>query len=129
MQETEQTSKVFRQLISYGAIGILATCVHYLLMAYLIRLGWFPVSSSTAGAAAGALVAYFANRHWTFATSHSTVRMVRFMAVAALGLLMNAILLMTIQSWLIPSIIGAQLLTTLLVFLASFFVNLKWSFA
>ncbi len=121
--------KTARQLLSYGAIGVLATSVHYAVMAYLIGDGWFPVSSSTAGATAGALVAYFANRQWTFAASHSSSRMVRFMAVAAMGLLLNAVLLLTIQSWLIPSIIGAQLITTLLVFIATFFVNLKWSFA
>ncbi len=117
------------QLASYGAIGVLATAVHYLLMAYLIGDGWVPVYASTIGASAGALVAYFANRIWTFSVSHTSTRMLRFMAVAALGLLMNAIFLVTIQSWLIASIIGAQLVTTLLVFVATFFINLKWSFA
>ena len=117
------------KLFSYGAIGALATAVHYGIMAGLISNGWFPVSSSTAGAVAGALIAYHANRQWTFGASHSASRMVRFMAVAAFGLLMNAVLLFTIHSWLIPSIIGAQLLTTLLVFMATFTINLKWSFS
>jgi putative flippase GtrA len=121
--------KLIPQLATYGAVGLLATAAHYGVMAGLISEGWFPVSASTAGAIFGAFVAYFANRKWTFEASHSNTRMVRFMAVAALGLLMNAIFLMTIQSWLIPSIIGAQLLTTLLVFVATFFINLKWSFS
>jgi len=125
----EQKFKLVRQLATYGLIGGLATSVHYLLMAHLIGNGWLPVAASTAGATAGAFVAYFANRQWTFEARHSTARMVRFMAVAALGLLLNAILLFTIQSWLFPSIIGAQLMTTLLVFIATFFINLKWSFS
>lgn len=118
-----------RQLARYGAFGALATAVHYTLMAYLFAAGWFPVSASTAGAAAGALVAYAANRKWTFRAEHSNTRLLRFMAVAALGLLFNAILLATIHQWLIQSIIGAQLLTTGLVFVATFLINLKWSFA
>ena len=117
------------QLARYGAFGALATAVHYALMAYLLAAGWFPVSASTAGAAVGALVAYAANRKWTFRAEHSSARLLRFMAVAALGLLFNAILLATIHQWLIQSIIGAQLLTTGLVFVATFLINLKWSFA
>ena len=126
---TKTNKKVFAQLASYGAIGVLATAVHYLVMASLISHGWFPVSASTAGAIAGAFVAYFANRKWTFEARHTSARMVRFMAVAAPALLMNALFLITIQNWLIPSIIGAQLLTTLLVFLATFFINRRWSFS
>ena len=116
-------------MVSYGVFGALATAVHYALMAYLLGAGWFPVSASTAGAAVGALVAYAANRKWTFRAAHSSARLLRFMAVAALGLLFNAILLATIHQWLIQSIIGAQLLTTGLVFVATFLINLKWSFA
>lgn len=117
------------QLASYSAAGVLATSVHYLIMAGLINSGWMPVSASTAGAIAGALTAYLANRLWTFKASHSTRRMLRFMAVAALGLLLNAVFLFTIHQWLITSIIAAQLTTTALVFVATFVINLKWSFA
>lgn len=118
-----------RQLALYAMIGVLATAVHYALMAIMLNVGWLPVQASTAGAFFGAVVAYFANRKWTFETDHSTRRMMRFMAVAALGLLMNATGLLVIHQWLIQSIIGAQLLTTALVFMATFLINLKWSFA
>lgn len=117
------------QLMRYGLAGALATAVHYALMAFLVQLGWYPVSASTAGATCGALVAYMANRSWTFEADHSHRRLIRFLAVAAFGLFLNAILLLTIQHWLIQSIIGAQLMTTGLVFVATFWVNLKWSFA
>jgi putative flippase GtrA len=107
---------------------VVATLTHYAVMALLISKDWFVIPSSTAGAGAGALVAYFANRQWTFEKDHTASRMLRFMAVAAFGLLLNAAFLFTIQHWLIPSIIGAQLLTTLLVFMTTFYINLKWSF-
>lgn len=117
------------QFLRYGVVGVVATAAHYLLMASLMNIGWLPVSASTAGAFLGALVAYGINRKWTFKTSHSTRRMMRFMSVAALGLLMNAVLLLLILQWLIDSVIGAQLLTTGLVFVATFLINQKWSFA
>lgn len=116
------------QFARYGVVGALATAAHYLLMAILIRSGWSPVPASTAGASVGALVAYMVNRQWTFEADHSIRRLLRFMAVAALGLLLNASLLLTVHQWLIHSIIGAQLITTGLVFVATFWVNLKWSF-
>ena len=117
------------QLARYGLIGVLATTAHYSLMAFLLSRGLTPLWASTAGAVLGALVAYAANRKFTFQAQHSTVRMVRFLLVAAFGLFLNGFLLVTIQSLLISSIIGAQLLTTGLVFVATFFINLKWSFA
>ena len=116
------------QLASYAIIGVAATAAHYVVMAILYQQGSSPLVASSLGALLGALVAYIANRKWTFQTSHSAARMIRFGLVALLGLLLNGILLVTIQHWLISSIIGAQLLTTGLVFVATFFINLKWSF-
>lgn len=117
------------QLLRYALVGGLATCVHYALMAGLLRSGWLPVAASTTGAVVGALVAYAANRRWTFDAEHSSARMLRFMSVAALGVLLNAILLATIHYWLFQSIIVAQLLTTAGVFVATFLINRNWSFA
>ena len=117
------------QMARYGAIGALATAAHYALMAALMASGLTPLVSSSAGAVLGAFVAYAANRKFTFRATHSTARMVRFLLVAALGLLLNGFFLVTIHTWLISSIIGAQLLTTALVFVVTFFINLKWSFA
>lgn len=125
----EQRKLHAEKFFRYGVVGVLATAAHYLLMASLMNIGWLPVSASTAGALLGALVAYGVNRKWTFEASHSTRRMMRFMSVAAMGLLMNAVLLFVIHQWLIGSVIVAQLLTTGLVFVATFLVNLKWSFA
>jgi len=117
------------QLATYGLVGGLATAAHYILMAFLLSRGLTPLAASTSGAILGAFVAYAANRKFTFQAHHTTTRMVRFLLVAALGLFLNGLFLVTIQNWLISSIIGAQLLTTGLVFLVTFFINLKWSFA
>jgi putative flippase GtrA len=116
-------------MATYGSVGALATAAHYALMALLLARGLTPLGASTAGAILGAFVAYVANRKFTFQAQHSTARMVRFLLVAALGLFLNGFFLVTIQNWLIGSIIGAQLLTTGLVFVVTFFINLKWSFA
>lgn len=117
-----------KQLLSYGLIGIAATSAHYTVMAFLYGRGLVPVAASTAGAAFGAGVAYLANRKWTFDVRHTRARMLRFGAVAVMAVVINGILLLTFQTWLIHSIISAQLLTTLLVFVATFYLNLKWSF-
>lgn len=120
--------RLARQLLQYAGAGLLATALHYALMAQLISLGWLPVSASTAGAVAGALLAYFMNRKWTFQAGHSRRRLFRFMAVAALGLLFNAVLLSVIYRWLIPSVPIAQVVTTALVFLLTFFINRHFTF-
>ena len=117
-----------RQMLSYGVAGMAATSAHYTLMAFLYGKGLAPVAASTAGAVFGALVAYLANRKWTFAVQHSRARLLRFLVVAAMGILFNGLLFQGFQNWLISSIIVAQLLTTLLVFVATFYLNLKWSF-
>ena len=117
-----------RQLLSYGLIGMAATSAHYTVMAFMYGKGFAAVAASTAGAAFGVVVAYLANRKWTFEVRHTRARMLRFVAVASMGVVINGILFLAFQNWLISSIIGAQLLTTALVFLATFYLNLKWSF-
>ena len=117
-----------RQLLSYGLIGIAATSAHYTVMAFMYGKGFAPVAASTAGAVFGAVVAYLANRKWTFEVPHSGARMLRFGAVASMAVAINGLLFLAFQNWLTSSIIGAQLLTTLLVFVATFYLNLKWSF-
>jgi putative flippase GtrA len=118
-----------RQLSRYGLVGLLATSAHYLLMALLVKTGFSPLVSTTSGALLGAFVAYAANRRWTFEAAHTRTRMIRFLLVAGFGLVLNGALLVTIQSLLIESLPIAQVLTTGLVFLATFFINLKWSFS
>ena len=119
----------FRQLSLYGLSGVLATSVHYIIMALMMSIALTPVLASTAGAIPGALVAYAANRKWTFKAEHTRKRLLKFILVAILGLVLNGVLLATIHQWLIGSIMAAQLVTTGLVFVTTYFVNLKWSFA
>jgi putative flippase GtrA len=128
MTDSSETT-ISWKLSSYAAIGIGATAVHYLIMAVLVYSEWVPVFASSVGAVAGAFVAYLANRRWTFSVNHTTSRMVRFMTVALLGLVMNAVMLMIFQIWFTESVVIAQLVTTLCVFVCTFFINLVWSFA
>jgi putative flippase GtrA len=121
-------AKRSEQLLRYGLIGVLATGAHYSLMALLVKMGLSPLVSTTAGATLGAFVAYAANRKWTFEASHTRARMIRFLLVACFGLILNGFLLVTLLEWLMDSLVFAQLITTGLVFLATFFINLKWSF-
>jgi putative flippase GtrA len=121
---------IVRQLLNYAKAGALATATHYLVLLGLLWGDWLsPVLASTVGAIAGAGVAYIANARWTFSGMGVTNRSLpRFLCVAAMGTVLNAavlILLYEIQS--VP-LLAAQLLATLLVFLATFVVNRQWSF-
>jgi putative flippase GtrA len=75
------------QLMRYAVVGAVATLVHYLLLVACVELaGWPAWLASGFGAVAGAQIAYYGNRRFTFA--HGGARAAswpRFQATALLG--------------------------------------------
>lgn len=121
-----------RGLSRYTVAGGVATASHVVLMGVLVEArGWLPALASIAGAALGAAVAYVLNRAWTFAAHDVPHRQAlpRFLAVAGAGALLNGALV-----WVGTAVLGAhwllaQAVATLVVLLASYTVNQRWSFS
>jgi len=86
------------------------------------------VAASTAGAIVGAGINYFLNHRFTFASEQSHRRALpRFAAVAAAGVVLNALVLAAVLA-LAPHYLVAQVVATLAVLLAGYLVNRTWTF-
>ena len=120
------------QFFWYIVAGGIATAVHYAVLVALVELsGLGAAPSASIGALCGAAVAYFANRHMTFAESHArhVQALPRFMLIALLGAVVNGAVV-----WLGVHQLGwhyllAQVLATVLVLGLTFRLNRLWTFA
>jgi len=121
-----------RALGRYAVTGGMATASHYALMAGLVEAaGWPAGLASVAGATLGAALAYVLNRAWTFAGSSVPHRQAlpRFLAVAAIGALLNGGLVWAGTAALGWHWLAAQAAATLIVLLGGYTANRRWSFS
>jgi putative flippase GtrA len=115
----------------YALVGVLATAVHYLVLVTLVELAGLEAGIAAAiGAVAGALAAYFGNRRFTFASRAAHGRALpRFLAVAALGVVMSAAIVFAGTEWLGLHYLLPQVVATALVFVCGYVLNRRWTFA
>lgn len=121
-----------RGLSRYTVAGGMATASHVLLMGTLVEArDWSPALASVAGAALGAAVSYGLNRTWTFAGHDVPHRQAlpRFLAVASVGALLNGALVWVGTAALGAHWLLAQAVATLVVLLAGYAANHRWSFS
>lgn len=117
------------QLMRYAAVGALATLVHYVWLVVCVELAAWPAwLASGFGAVAGAQVAYYGNRRFTFA--HQGARAAswpRFQATALLGAVGGmGVVALAVRMGLYYLL--AQMLATLLMLLLTFGINRRWTF-
>ena len=110
-----------------GAIG---TAAHYALLVMLVQgLGADPVAASAAGAALGALINYLLNYRYTFRSRqpHRSAAP-KFFFLAAIGLVLNTLLMAFGVHVLHWNYLLVQVLATGLVLLWNFIGNRMWTF-
>lgn len=112
-------------------VGGIATSVHYLLLLALAELaGVDPAPAAGIGAAAGAVVAYAGNRAFTFAgtTVPHRVAVLRFLALAAVGALLNAAIVGTGTRFVGLHYLASQLVATGVTLLVTYRAHRRWTF-
>jgi len=118
------------QLLRYTLVGAAGTLAQYVILVALVEgAGVDVVAASTLGAVAGALVNYALNRRYTFGGASPHVRSLpRFLAVAAAGIGLNAVVLALLAGYTALPYLAAQVIATALVLVAGFVANRRWSF-
>lgn len=130
MSQSDKSLSLFERFIRFSGVGVIGTAAHYALLILLVQLfAVDPVVASSLGALLGALVNYHLNYHYTFQSSkRHREALTKFMVVAVMAFLMNALLMYFFATFLQWYYLLAQVLTTGLVFLWTFIANLLWSF-
>lgn len=118
---------LFVRFAGAGAVGTLA---HYLVLVGLVQgvgaVGWH---ASVAGSIVGAVINYLINYFWVFKSRLGHLHAFpRFMAVAAVGLLVNAAAMYLLTAMADLHYLLAQVLATALVLVVGFVLNASWTF-
>lgn len=121
---------LLRQFVKFTGVGFVSALGHYGLLIGLVDFAAVPaVPASAAGALLGAWINYCLNYRYTFASgAPHRDSAPRFAAIAAVGLILNTLLM-----WLGVDVVGvhyllAQVATTGLVLIWSFAGNRYWTF-
>ena len=129
---------IFVKFIKFCGVGVIATLCHYIVGFVLFEFGNIEAHwSAFWGAVIGAIVSYFLNRSITFQSDQShTETTWRFAIVASGGAFFTWVFMKFLTSFF-QTLVGsnqlgyliAQGVTTILVLLWTFPVNLLWTFA
>lgn len=116
--------------IRYALIGGFATATHYAILLVLVESLDVPAPTASAlGALGGALVAYIANRRFTFPSVATHRRALpRFLVVAALGAGLNSLIVWLGTSALPWHYLAAQAVATVVMLVLTYHINRSWTF-
>ncbi len=117
-------------LARYAAVGAVATAAHWALLVLIVEAGLAPPwLASGVGAVAGAQVAFFGNRRFTFGHGGpAAAAWWRFMGTALLGAVAGMAIVAAGVAMSLHYLL-AQALATSAVLLLTFAVNRAWTFA
>ena len=117
---------IFAKYLASGCIG---TAAQYAVLIGGSRLAGRPVLWSSLGAIIGAILNYFINYQFTFKSTRPHLHLAhKFFAVALLGVLINAIFMSACIYFFAMHYLLAQFISTGLVVLGGFLINLTWTF-
>lgn len=120
----------FSHFMRFAAVGICGTAAHYSVLWTLVEYAAMPVLIATSiGFGVGALVNYALNRRFTFDSDAThTDALPKFMTVALLGLVLNALIVKVLNVHFGIHYMLAQVFATGTVLVWNFAVNYLWTF-
>jgi putative flippase GtrA len=120
-----------KQFLLFAGIGAIGTAGHYTTLIVLVEaLRVDPLLASTLGFVVGALINYFLNYYYTFASAKShRDAMSKFALVALVGAIANSAMMHVALTWLGLYYLLAQIIATAVVLVWNFIVNKLWTFA
>lgn len=116
--------------VRYALTGSFATATHYAILLVLVESLGVPAPAVTAlGALGGALVAYLANRRFTFySVARHRRTLPRFLVVTALGAGLNSLIVWIGISALTWHYLAAQAVATVVILALTYHLNRSWTF-
>ena len=118
------------RLVKFAGVGAVGTIGHYLTLIVLVDLAnQDPTRATTVGFIVGALINYVLNYRYTFNSNKKhSVAFTQFITIAAIGIMINAFLMWTLNGLFSVHYLVAQVVATLLVLIWNFLGNHFWTF-
>lgn len=126
----EVDGELLRKFSFFLCIGGGITAAHYVVLITTVSLlGVDPVLASTTGYGVASLINYYLNSRITFKYEKSHgIALMKFLVVAAVGLVFNAVMMSACMDYLSLHYLVAQMVATVTVLVWNFFGNYAWSF-
>ena len=123
--------QTLRQFVIFSMMGAIGTSGHYLTLIFLVELWEVEAAiATTAGFIVGAFINYILNYHITFKSNKShREALVKFLLIAAIGAVINTLIMYLGTSSLQYHYLPVQVIATLIVLLWNFTINKIWVFA
>lgn len=131
-QKSPRKSKsLISQFLLFTGVGAIGTTGHYVTLVTLVQAGQIaPVYASACGFVIGALINYYLNYRYTFAsTKNHTETLAKFMLVAVLGFVINGGIMALGTETLTVNYLIVQIAATAIVLVANFTINRFWTFS
>lgn len=124
-------AELFR-LLRFGAIGLLAATVHYLVVIVVVELLRIqPLQANFGGFAVAFWISYFGHRYWTFANpcgTSPTTSFTRFLAIALSGFCLNELLFYLLLHYLKLPYYVALRMVVFIVAVMTYILSRWWAF-
>ncbi len=122
--------KIVWQFALFSIVGLFSAIGHYGTLIGLRELvGIEPVTASLAGYLVGGTISYVLNYRFTFrSTKEHREALTKFLGVAAVGFVLNGVLMAAFTGPGKLHYLIAQILTTLVILLWSYSSNRYWTF-
>jgi putative flippase GtrA len=110
--------------------GFAGTMFHYAILLVLVNTHHLsPVTASSIGMFAGAVIVYVLNYHITFCSSKNHIKaLTRFIPMVMTGFIINGLILTGAMEYLSMPLIISQILATFGQFLFGFCISKTWIF-
>lgn len=117
------------KFIRYSIVGCLSTIIYFLSVFILVE--FFNHTPLFASAVSFVIMTYFSfmlNKKYTFNSSFSHKKLLRFLLVSLIGFTLNFIIMFTIVNILSFHYFIGEVATTLVIPIINFILNHKWTF-
>lgn len=122
--------KTVIQFITFSLVGIVGTSGHYITMVLLVEIFQYDILYATSiGFIVGACINYVLNYYVTFQSSAKHyITVIKYLSIAAIGMLLNGMLLYNFQKIMAVHYLLLQVVVTLLVLIWNYYANRLWTF-
>lgn len=123
------SKELFHKFIKYGVVGCVSILIYYLCVFVLVELlGKNPLVGTAISFVIMSYFSFLLNRKFTFGSDFSYNKLLRFLAVSAIGFTLNFLIMYFVVNVLSLHYSIGEIVTTLVIPIINFILNNYWTF-
>jgi putative flippase GtrA len=124
------SKELFHKFIKYSVVGCISILIYYLSVFVLVELlGKNPLFGTAVSFIIMSYFSFLLNRKFTFGSDFSYQKLLRFLAVSAIGFTLNFLIMYFVVNVLSLHYSIGEVVTTLIIPIINFILNNYWTFS